>query len=135
MAGARGPEAVKQGAAVSDVKERAAELAMIARLYLTTQLRAEQLLAVADAEDRQAGLEDDVRSAWAADIDGGSWAAREDDSLGLEALERLFSGLEGRDFRIDAASRTRRAISCVTWLPKSTIRTVSGWCEMLMARL
>src|SRR5690606_20026665 len=80
---ARRPDAVEQRAVLLDFKEGAAELTVVAPFHLAAKLRAHGLLAVADAEHRNARLEDDVRRAGAADLDGRGGAAGEDDGLRL----------------------------------------------------
>jgi hypothetical protein len=85
-----------------DVEEGAAELAVVAALDLATELRAHHLLAIADAENRDAGLEDSLRRARAAGLGGGSRPAGQDHRLRLHAAEGVFGRLEGDDLGIDA---------------------------------
>ena len=49
-----------------------------------------------------------------------------------DRLERRLGLVEGHDFRITPASRTRRAMSWVYWAPKSTMSTLSGWSVMAL---
>ena len=90
------------GHVLLDLDEGAAELAVVAALDLAAELDAHRLLAIADAEHRHAGLEDDLRRARAADLDGRGGAAGEDDRLRLDAPERLVGRLERDDLGIDA---------------------------------
>jgi hypothetical protein len=59
---------------------------------------AHDLLAIADAQDRQAAVEQHLRRAGAV---GGHAGDRKDDALGLHPLERGFGLRERRDFGID----------------------------------
>ncbi len=102
MARAGGPEALEQLAILVDVEEGAAEFAVMAALDLAAELHAHRLLAVADAEHRQAAVEDDLRRARRAFVDRRSRAAGQDHGFRLKALEALFGGLEGNDLAIDA---------------------------------
>ena len=94
--------AVEQGAAVDHVDERAAELAVMADLDLAAELRADGLLAVADAEHRHAQLEHRVRRARRRGLGGRGRAAGQDDRLGRERADRR------RRRRCTAGSRSRR---------------------------
>ena len=69
---------------------------------LAAKLLMKRLLAVADAEQWKAAVEDQLGGARAVGVDDRGWSAREDDALGLQPLERFFGGVEGRDFGIDA---------------------------------
>src|SRR5690606_22162632 len=102
MAGALGPHAVEQRAVVLDLEKGAAELALVAGFHLAAELGAHGLLAVADAEHRNAGGENGFGCARAADVDGGMRAARKNDGTRPEPLEGLFGRLERHDFAIDA---------------------------------
>ena len=57
------PDAVEQRAVLGDLDEGAAELAMVRALDLAAELGAQGLLAIADAEQRHAHLEGDLRRA------------------------------------------------------------------------
>src|SRR5262249_15124705 len=96
-----GPDAVEERAVVLDVEKGAAELTMVPGLDLAAKLRTHGLLAIADAEHRNVGLEDDLRGAWAAYVDGGMWTAGEDDCLRTYALERGLRRLERNDLGMD----------------------------------
>ncbi len=64
LAAALCPGALEQGAVAGDVDVGGAELAVLAGSDLPAQLLAHGLLAVADAEHRDAEREDDVGGAW-----------------------------------------------------------------------
>ena len=102
MALAGRPQALEQRAVLLDLDEGAAEFAMVGAFGDAAHLHAHGHLAVADAEHRHAGLEDDLRRARAADVDGRGRAARQDHGFRLDALERRF-GRSGT-----ARSRKRR---------------------------
>ncbi len=55
LARPHGPDAVEQRAVGRDIDPGAAELALVSRFDLAAELGAQRLLAVADAEDGQAG--------------------------------------------------------------------------------
>ena len=95
------PQAVEQRAFVLDGDERLAELAAVALFDLATQLLGQRLLAVADAQHRQAAIQDRLRNARAILVDDRGGATRQDDGRGLDPRERLTSGLEGHDLAID----------------------------------
>ena len=61
-----------------------------------------RLLAVADAEQRKAAVEHRLRRARALRVDDRGRPAGEDDPLRVEAMKRLFSGVERSDLGIDA---------------------------------
>ena len=75
----------------------------MARTDLAAQLVAHDLLAVADAEDGQAAVEQYLRGARGSLVAYAGGRARQDDALGLEAVEGLFRLCEGGDFRVDAS--------------------------------
>src|SRR5690606_88924 len=102
MARALGPDAIEQGAFILDLQEGASEFAMMAAFHLAAELRAHGLLAIADAKDRNVGLEDRLRGTRTADVDGGSRAAGEDHRLRGKAAESLLGRLERNDLGIDA---------------------------------
>src|SRR5215813_6524014 len=58
-------------------------------------------MAVADAEDRHAHLEGDLRRPRRSDLRHRGWAAGEDDGLGREFRDLLRLGVEGHDLAID----------------------------------
>src|SRR5690606_14669091 len=94
--------AFEQRALVLDLEEGAAELTVVAALDPAAELGAHGLLAIADAEHGDAGLEDFLRRARAADIDGRGRAAGEDHRLRTDALEGFGCRLERNDLGIDA---------------------------------
>ena len=91
------PEALEQRTVLLDLDEGAAELAMVRAFGDTTHLHAHGHLAIADAEHRHAGVENDLRRARAADIRRRGGTAGQDDGLGIDALERRFGRLERHD--------------------------------------
>ncbi|KFG89070.1 hypothetical protein BV98_003163 [Sphingobium herbicidovorans NBRC 16415] len=97
-----GPQAVEQGAPLLHLDEGAAELAAFAAFDIAAHLLHHRLLAIADAQDRDARVKEGLRRAWAVLPHDGRWAARQDDALWLEPLERFGGAVEGRDFGIDA---------------------------------
>ena len=99
---ARLPQAVEQRAVAGDLDEGAAELAMVGRRDPAAELLRHGLLAVADAEDRQARVEEVLRRARAVVPRHRGGAAGEDDALRLQPLERLVGAVERRDLAIDA---------------------------------
>ena len=103
MAAASFPNAVKESTALLDIQECAAELAFMPGLDAAAELRAHGLLAVADAEHGNAGVEDFLRRAGAADVDRRMRTAGQNNSCRLGALEALFSRLEGHDFRVHSS--------------------------------
>ncbi len=96
------PDAVEQGGVSRHLELGAAELAMVAAFDAAAHLRHHGLLAVADAEHRQAGLEHPVGRARRAELGDAGRAAGQDDGLGLEALEGFFRLVEGHDLGVDA---------------------------------
>ena len=96
------PQAIEQGRGRNDVDERPPEFLLVGRDHLAAELLVKRLLAVADAEQRQAAVEQNLWSAGAFSIDDGRRAAREDDPLGIETIERLVRGVERRDLGLDA---------------------------------
>jgi len=102
VARAGGPQALEQRAFLVDLEEGATEFAVVAAFDLAAELGAHRLLAIADAEDRQAAVEDDLRRARASLVQRRGRAARQDDRLRLQPVETFFGGLEGDDLAIDA---------------------------------
>jgi hypothetical protein len=100
------PEAVEQRALLGDGEEGAAEfaipLALVTRLDPAAELVGHDLLAVADAEDRQAAVEQRLRRARAAFLRHAGGRTGEDDALGSQPRERVLGLGEGGDFRIDS---------------------------------
>ncbi len=100
------PQAFEQYARLGHGQEGAAELAALAclmpRLHLAAQLRGHHLLAVTDAEDRQARVEQHLRRARGAFVAHAGGRSGQDDALRLHPLERLFGLGERRNLGIDA---------------------------------
>ena len=99
---ARLPQPVEQRRLADDLDEGAAELALVGRRDPAAQLLGHRLLAVADGEDRHAGVEEMLRRARAVVPHHRRRPAGEDDALGLQPLERLVGAVERRDLAIDA---------------------------------
>lgn len=135
MARAGGPEALEQLAVPVDLEEGAAEFAVMTAFDLAAELHAHRLLAVADAEDRQAAVEDDLGRSRRPLVHRGSRAAGQDHGLRLQAFESLFGRLEGNDLAIDAGLAHAPCDELGHPLPKSTMRTESGCAVWVMARL
>ena len=76
--------------------------AVMTGLHFAAKLRRHQLLAVADAEDRHAGLEDRPRGAGRAFFQHRGRTAGQDHRLGLQRGEGRLGLLEGGDLAIDA---------------------------------
>ena len=96
------PQTLEQRARRDDLDLGAAELAMMAALDLAAELRRHRHLAVADAEHRDAGIEDRLRRARRPAFGDRGRAAGEDHRLRLEPLEGGLGLLEGHDLAIDA---------------------------------
>ena len=95
------PQSVEQRAGGFDLDECLTKLAAIARNDdIAAKLRAHQLLAVADAKHRHAGLEEGLRRARAVAFGDRGGAAGQNDALGLQPLIGRFGGLERRDLAI-----------------------------------
>ena len=99
------PDAVEQRAILDHLDEGAAELAMVRALDLAAELGAEGLMAVADAEQRHAHLEGDLRRPGRPHLRHRGGPAGEDDGLGRELRDLLRIGVEGHDLAIDARPR------------------------------
>ena len=88
-----------------DGQEGAAELAafagLVARAHFAAELVRHHLLAVADAEDRQAAVEQHLRRAGAAFVGHAGGRARQDDALGLQPVRTPPRRRERGDLRID----------------------------------
>ncbi len=69
--------------------------------HFAAELLAHHLLAVTNAEDRQAAVEKNLRRTRAVIIAHAGRRAGQDDTLGLHPVERLFGFAERRDFGID----------------------------------
>ena len=80
----------------------AAELAVVPALHPAAHLRHHGLLAVADAEHGQPGLEHPVGRPGRAELGDAGRPARQDHGLGLQALECLLGLVERHDLGIDA---------------------------------
>ena len=96
------PDAVEQGARLDDLDIGAAEFRVMAALHRAAKLRGDGLLAIADGEDRQAGVENFLRRAGRTWLGDGGRAAGQDHGFGLDSVEGLFRRLERRDLAIDA---------------------------------
>ena len=125
MAPADRPDPVEERARRHDLEVGAAEFAVVAGLDLAPELLGQKLLAVADGEDRNSRLEDRLRRARRARLRHRAGPAREDHGLRSGLGEGFRGPLERRDLAIDPASRTRRAMSCVTCEPKSMTSALS----------
>ena len=102
LAAALLPDAVEQRAILDHLDEGAAVLAIIRWLDLAAELGAEGLMAVADAEQRHAHLEGDLRRPGRPHLGHRGGPAGEDDGLGRELGDLLRVGVEGHDLAIDA---------------------------------
>src|SRR5262249_18539469 len=102
LAVARLPQAIEQDAVAGHLEEGAAELAMIGALHLAAELRAQRLLAVADAEQRHAQLEHDLRRARRFTHRHRGRSARQDDAFGREFRDALRIGVERPDLAVHA---------------------------------
>ena len=96
------PHVLEQRRVAGDLQLGAAELAMVPALHAAAHLRHHGLLAVADAEHRQARLEHPVGGARRAELGDAGGAAGQDHGLGLEALQRVLGAVEGHDLGVDA---------------------------------
>jgi len=95
------PHAVEQRVGLLHLDEGLAEFAVVGGFDLAAQLGAHGLLAIADAENGKAAAEHPLRSARAAALMHGGRATRQDDALEARPVQRLFSGLEGHDLRVN----------------------------------
>ncbi len=100
--GALVPEALEQRGGAGDLQIGAAELAVVPALHAAAELRHHGLLAVADAEHRQAGREHPVGRARRAELGDAGRPAGQDHRLGLEALQRVLGAVERHDLGVDA---------------------------------
>src|SRR5262249_32814552 len=96
------PYPLEQRAVLDDLDLGTAEFAVMAALDLAAQLVRHRLLAVADAEHRNAGLVDFLGRERRVLVEHGGGAARENDALGPHREARLLGLLERHDLRIDA---------------------------------
>ena len=96
------PYAVEQVAVVGDVHGRCAELVMLADADLAAQMRAHRLLAVADAEHRQAAVEHQAGHARAGGLGDAGGAAGQDIRAGVEGQQARRVGGRGHDLAIHA---------------------------------
>ena len=91
------------GEALSTLKQRPAELAVVPALDGPAELLGHRHLAVADAEHRHAGLKNLLRGARRIAVRHGGGAAGEDDAFGLQPGKSLGGVLERHDLRVDAS--------------------------------
>ena len=107
---ARLPQPVKQSARFRDGEMRAAKLAaasavllasLVPRAHFAAQLLAHHLLAITNAEDRNARLEQNVWRTRRAFIGHAGGRTGQDNALGFQPVEGLFRHAERRDFGID----------------------------------
>ena len=96
------PQAVEQRAFILDLDEGAAEFATVAAAHRAAELVHQRLLAVADAKQRAAALEDGIGNAWAVLVEHRGRGSREDYAHRVHPLEGFFRGVEGCDFGVDA---------------------------------
>ena len=99
---ARRPGALEQAAVGLHLDIGAAEFAVVAALDLAAELRRHRHLAVADAEHRHAGVEDQLRGARRARLVDRFRAAGEDHRFRLHLAEGGLGLLERHDLAIDA---------------------------------
>ena len=128
------PRPASSGDFALDMDVGAAELAGVAALHRAAQLGAHGHFAVADAQHRHAELEDRPRCGDGLSAScGAGRAAREDHRLGREGRPASppRPGRRGGSRNRPRSRARRRAMSWVTWLPKSTISTLS-WPGALM---
>ena len=120
-------DAVEQPRVAARAHLGVAELALRARLDLAAQLLRHRLHAVADAEHRHAELEHRLRRAQRrAPRRSLAWLPERMMPLRLRTRARTSSLTSyGWISQKTCASRTRRAISCVTCEPKSRMRILS----------
>ena len=97
-----GPEAVEQRATFAHLDECPAEFAAFAAFDLAAQLLGHRLLAVADAKDRHAGIEQRLRGARAAFFGYRCGATGKDDPLGLHPFIGGLGHAERCDFAVNA---------------------------------
>ena len=102
IAATRLPHALEQGGGLRHLKLGAAELSMVARLDLATELHGHDLLAVTDTKHRHTGFEDRLRRTRRALIGHRAGAAGQDHCLGMQLREGAFGRLERRYFAINA---------------------------------
>ena len=102
IAAALRPHPVEQRAGLDDLHVGPAELGGVAAFDLAAQLLAKRLLAVADGEDRNAGVEDRRGRARAAGLGDRGRAAGKDHRLGLQPRKGLGRLAERVDLAIDA---------------------------------
>jgi hypothetical protein len=100
--GARRPDALGDGTVTGDGDLGAAELPRMAALDGAAEDRRHHLLAVADAEHRQAHRKHAFGWAGARTFRHAGRATREDDALGAESLDAGEGGRVGPDLAVDA---------------------------------
>ena len=100
VGGALAPHALEQGRIGGDLHLGAAELAVVAALHAAAELCHHGLLAVADAEHRQAGLEHPVRRPGGAKFRHAGRSAREDHRLRPQPLQGILRPVERHDLGV-----------------------------------
>ena len=99
---ASGGDAFHQRGGARHLDEGTAELAVMPALGLAAQLVDHDHLAIADAQNRAAMIEDGLVGARRALVIDRGWPARQDDCLGIQALHNTgIDGLEGVDLAVD----------------------------------
>ena len=100
---ARAPDAMEQRRIAGDLKLGAAEFAGVPAFNLAAEGGNHGLLAIADAEDGNAGVDHRGRKLRRAGLMHRCRSAGEDDRLWQDWLERRLGLVEGHDFRINAS--------------------------------
>src|SRR5690606_7131524 len=101
MARTLGPDAFEKRTVFLHIQEGPAKFAIMAAFHLSAQLRTHGLLAIANAEDRNALVKDRLRRSRRPDIGRRMRTAGKDNTLRLQPFEGLFSRLKRNDFTID----------------------------------
>jgi hypothetical protein len=115
-------DAVQQFGMAAGAHFGVAEFAHFAVFDLAAQLGRHGLHAVADAEHRDAQFEHGLRGARRVAFQRRVVAAGQDDAGGAVVADEFVVDVVGKTSENTPASRTRRAISWVTWEPKSRMR-------------
>ena len=115
---------LEQRVGLVDVRRRGTILARRGARAVRAQMLRDHVHAVANAENRQPGLQHfrvDIGGVLLVETGG---SARQDDATGLHRANLLERKIKRVDLAVHPASRTRRAISWVYWLPKSRIKII-----------